>query len=169
MIRWGLSEPCLNLKERHTAKMETNLNSEPETLSDDSKGELFEQVVLKRNKRGMVEVTHFQAFEEDPGRGWLTFEAHPELEMWELVYYTDDPGHVPVIVAGFSTKGLNEIEFPLFTELLPFDDEWNHFCLSSWEDQRMKLYVREVDMEEHYSRLYKQFVEPGEDPSLEGE
>jgi len=136
LIRWGLSEPCLDLKERHTAKMETNLNSEPETLSDDSKGELFEQVVLKRNKRGMVEVTHFQAFEEDPGRGWLTFEAHPELEMWELVYYTDDPGHVPVIVARFSTKGLNEIEFPLFTEVKQSMDDLDAFYLTSWRPRK---------------------------------
>jgi hypothetical protein len=149
--------------------METNPNSEAEIFSDENKDEFLEPVVSKKNKRGMVEVTRFQAFEDDPSRGWLTFESHPEADLWELVYYTDDPEHAHVTLAKFTTKRLREIEFPLFTELLPFDDEWNHFCLSSWEDQRMKLYVREVDMEEHYSRLYKQFVEPGEDPSLEGE
>ena len=136
MIRWGLSEPCLNLKERHTAKMETNPNSEAEIFSDENKDEFLEPVVSKKNKRGMVEVTRFQAFEDDPSRGWLTFEAHPELEMWELVYYTDDPGHVPVIVARFSTKGLNEIEFPLFTEVKQSMDDLDAFYLTSWRPRK---------------------------------
>ena len=136
MIRWGLSEPYLNLNERHTAKMETNPNSEAEIFSDENKDEFLEPVVSKKNKRGMVEVTRFQAFEDDPSRGWLTFEAHPELEMWELVYYTDDPGHVPVIVARFSTKGLNEIEFPLFTEVKQSMDDLDAFYLTSWRPRK---------------------------------
>jgi hypothetical protein len=91
--------------------MDTNPNSKAETLSDESKDEFLEQVVLRKNKRGMVEVTRFQAFEENAGRGWLTFESRPDdADMWELVYYSNDPEHVPLTLAMFDPKRLSEIE-----------------------------------------------------------
>jgi len=148
------------LKERHLVKMKTNPNSKAETVSDESQEEFLERVVLRTNKRGKGEVTRFQVFEEDVGRGWLAFESHPDADTWELVYHRDDPEHVPVTVARFSTKKVFEMEFRMSTEDLPFDGEKNVFYLAGWDAQRMKLYVREIRPEEYYGH----FVGPAKTP-----
>jgi hypothetical protein len=78
----------------------------------ESKWEKFlELVFLRKNKLGMVEVNRFHAFEEDPDRGYLNFESRPDDEdMWELVYYRDDPEHFRVTLARFTTERLSEME-----------------------------------------------------------
>jgi hypothetical protein len=69
--------------------MNTNPNSERDTLSNERKEEFIEPLFLTKN------------------------DTHPQFDIWALVYYTDDPAHVPVTVTTFTPKGVNEIVFRL--------------------------------------------------------